>query len=241
MIKKYYYPISSTSLAAIFGQACILPSSLYKNRLNDIQSKYENFILLTEKFGNSCTDCCIELVLTNEEVETLVNVKGGFYLYEKAIPISRIKKIFFAKKEQATRTISAIKLSTAFIPDFLVSSNDNQFDNTNINEIIVPGQLVDSMPIVKSAYERYDRILGALSLMKVAHQKGCNVSPLYIDTLTKFNSLIERQKNSFGDVDKKYHRFIDAPHDLIVQSIDNSILEELARKEHQTINRNKIT
>ena len=51
MYKKYYYPISSTSLASIFGQACILPTCLYKNRIPDIQSKYENFILLTDKFG----------------------------------------------------------------------------------------------------------------------------------------------------------------------------------------------
>ena len=51
MYKKYYYPISSTSLASIFGQACILPTCLYKNRIPDIQSKYENIILLTDKFG----------------------------------------------------------------------------------------------------------------------------------------------------------------------------------------------
>ena len=95
MYKKYYYPISSTSLASIFGQACILPTSLYKNRIPDIQSKYENFILLTDKFGVLGSDCCIEIMLTKEEAESLIDIKGSFFFYEKALPISRIRKIYF--------------------------------------------------------------------------------------------------------------------------------------------------
>lgn len=97
MEKYYYYPISSTSLAAIFGQACILPASLYENRLPDIQNKFENFIFLTKNFGCLESDCCLQIILTLEEEKSLVDINGGFYLFESAIPITRIKKIYFTQ------------------------------------------------------------------------------------------------------------------------------------------------
>ena len=82
-------------MATIFGQACILPASLYKNRLPDIQNKFENFILLTKNFGCLESDCCLQIILTLEEEKSLVDINDGFYLFESAIPITRIKKIYF--------------------------------------------------------------------------------------------------------------------------------------------------
>ena len=78
-MKNYYYPISSTSLATIFGQACILPASLYKNRLPDIQNKFENFILLTKNFGCLESDCCLQIILTLEEEKSLALIPQHYY------------------------------------------------------------------------------------------------------------------------------------------------------------------
>lgn len=241
MYKNYYYPISSTSLAAIFGQACILPACLYKNRIADIQSKYENFILLTDRFGISSSDCCLEIMLTEEEIDNLIDVKGSLFLYEKALPISRVKKIYFAKGIQAARTISNITLSTAFIPKHIIANGDNTFDNVNINNIVIPNDLVDSINFVKTSYDTYDRILGALSLMRIAHKEGCNVSPLYIDTLSKFNKVIASQKKNISGINTKFHSIIDKPLPLLKQIIDSNILNEIAQKEKQQILKSKIT
>lgn len=241
MYKKYYYPISSTSLASIFGQACILPASLYINRIPDIQSKYENFILLTDRFGVLGSDCCIEIMLTREEENNLIDIKGGFFFYEKAFPISRITKIFFEKEIQATRTITNITLSTAFIPKNIIANGDNTFDNVNINNIVIPNELVDSINVVKTSYDTYNRILGALVLMKTAHKEGCNVSPLYIDTLSKFNKIIENQKKAISEINTKFHPIIDNPLPLLKKNIDSNILNEIAQKENQEVIKNKIT
>lgn len=239
MNNKYYYPISSTSLATVFGQACILPACLYNNRLADIQSKYDKFILLTEKFGCSGSDCCVEVNLTQNEVESLVDIKGGFFFLKKALPISRVRKIYFANKAQALRTITTINLSTAYIPMSLVSQNDNCFEESNIKDIVIPPQLVDSIEVVKSSYDNYNRILGALALMKVAHKEGCNASPLYVDTVAKFNALIKSQKNKVLAVNPKFHSFFDKPDPLVKSIVDGSLLEEIARKHNQTINKKK--
>ena len=241
MYKKYYYPISSTSLASIFGQACILPTSLYKNRIPDIQSKYENFILLTDKFGVLGSDCCIEIMLTKEEVESLIDIKGSFFFYEKALPISRIRKIYFEKGVQASRTISNITLSTAFIPKHIIANGDHTFDYVNINNIVIPNELIDSINVVKTSYDTYNRILGALVLMKTAHKEGCNVSPFYIDTLSKFNKIIETEKKSVSEINTKFHPIIENPLPLLKQIIDSNILNEIAQKEKQKILKSKIT
>ena len=241
MNKKYYYPISSTSLASIFGQACILPASLYINRIPDIQSKFENFILLTDRFGVLGSDCCIEIMLTREEEESLIDIKESFFFYEKAIPVSRIKKIYFEKEVQALRTISNITLSTAFIPKHIIANGNHTFDHVNINNIVIPNELVDSINVVKTSYDTYNRILGALALMKTAHKDGCNVSPFYIDTLSKFNKLIEIQKKSVFEINTKFHSIIDNPLPLLKQIIDSNILNEIALKEKQQILKSKIT
>ena len=194
-MKNYYYPISSTSLATIFGQACILPASLYKNRLPDIQNKFENFILLTKNFGCLESDCCLQIILTLEEEKSLVDINDGFYLFESAIPITRIKKIYFENGKQASRTISNITLSTAFIPSHLVDEKNNTFENVYANIEHAPEDIVSSVNSIKTSYDKYNRILGAMALMKTAHDEGCNFSAHYIDLLSKFNTYIESQKS----------------------------------------------
>lgn len=109
MYNTYYYPISSTSLASIFGSACIYPAALYQNRLNDVQSRLSEVIMLTSNFGCQECDCCLEVFITKDEVDFLTDLKNGFFIYEKPIPISRVKKIYFKKNNQANKTITNIR------------------------------------------------------------------------------------------------------------------------------------
>lgn len=240
-MKTYYYPISSTSLASIFGRACILPASLYRNRLSDIQSKFENFILLTSHFGCIDSDCCLEVILSSDEENSLVDIKKGFYLYESALPISRIKKIFFENLAQSQRTISNINLSTAFIPNAIVDLNNNKFDDANINDVEVPKNIVPLLEKVKQSYEKFNRILGAMALMKTAHEDGCNYSAHYIDLLSKFNTYIESQKAVISDVDTKFHNVFEKHPTFLDNVVDYATLEKEALEKKQFICKSKLT
>jgi len=240
-MKTYYYPISSTSLASIFGRACILPASLYKNRLSDIQSKFENFILLTDHFGCMDSDCCLQVVLSSDEEKTLVDIKKGFYLYESALPVSRIKRIYFENVAQSKRTISNINLSTAFIPNALVDSNNNTFDDVNTSGVEVPENIVPLLEIIKKSYEKFNRILGAMALMKTAHEDGCNYSAHYIDLLSKFNSYIASQKTMISDVDTKFHKVFDNHPTFLDHVVDYATLENEALEKKQFISKSKLT
>lgn len=64
MEKNYYLPINSTSLAHYFGCACIKPSKYFENKQEDLQDKFNDFLLVTTHFGTTQTDCCLELVLS---------------------------------------------------------------------------------------------------------------------------------------------------------------------------------
>ena len=240
-MKSYYYPISSTSLAAIFGQACILPASLYKNRLPDIQNKFENFILLTNNFGCLESDCCLQIILTLEEEKSLVDLNGGFYLFESAIPISRIKKIYFENSAQAHRTISNITLSTAFIPSYLVDDKNNTFEKVDANIVHVPKDIVSSVESIKTSYDKYNRILGAIALMRTAHEDGCNYSAHYIDLLSKFNTYIASQKTMNSDDATKFHKVFDNHPTFLDRVVDYTTLENEALEKKQFISKGKVT
>lgn len=240
-MRNYYYPISSTSLAAVFGQACILPASLYKNRLRDIQNKFENFIFLTKNFGCIEADCCLQIILTPEEEKSLVDINGGFYLFESAIPITRIKKIYFKNSTQASITISNITLSTAFIPSNLIDKKDNTFEKTDANIVHVPEDIVSSVDNIKTSYDKYNRILGAMALMKTAHDKGCNFSAHYIDLLSMFNAYIGSQKKEVAVIDTKFNRVFEKHPAFLDKVVTFETLESEAREYSQTISKDKLT
>lgn len=100
-MNTYFFPIQSTSLAHYFGTAIIKPAKYFTNKPNDIQDRYNQFLLFTTKFGTTETDCCLEIVLTAEEEKDLIDVKNGWFLFDvKPLPISRIKKIYFSDMEK---------------------------------------------------------------------------------------------------------------------------------------------
>ena len=74
-----YFPIYSTSLAHYFGSAIIKPAKYFTNKPHDIQDRYNQFLLFTNKFGTTETDCCLEIVLTDDETTGLIDVKNGWF------------------------------------------------------------------------------------------------------------------------------------------------------------------
>ena len=133
-MNTYYFPIQSTSLAHYLGGACIKAAKYFNNKPQDIQDKYNDFLLLTSKKGTTETDCCLELVLTDDEIKDLIDVKENWYLFDtKPLPITRIKKIYFSNKEQKNVTITNITMSTSYVPSNLVEIC--KFDNNSSDSI----------------------------------------------------------------------------------------------------------
>ena len=241
MYNKYYYPISSVSLAHIFGSACIYPAALYQNRNEDVQSRLNEVILLTSNFGCKESDCCLEVFITDVEKEFVIDLRNGFFIYEKPIPISRVKKIYFRNESQIDRTITSIRLSTAFIPDSIVDHNDNEFSLASPSQASLPVDFETNIPKLQKQQEDFDRILGALALMKVAHDDECNVSPHYIDVLSFFNKKIREIKSSFGNIDDSLCFVFRNPYDTIRNVVTEQTIKEEARKTKQQIIKKETT
>ena len=247
-MNTYYFPIQSTSLAHYLGGACIKAAKYFNNKPQDIQDKYNDFLLLTSKKGTTETDCCLELVLTDDEIKDLIDVKENWYLFDtKPLPITRIKKIYFSNKEQKDVTITNITMSTSYVPSNLVEIC--KFDNNSSDSIQIPKdcQGVDQT----NKINQYDRFLGALALMRIAHEPSMNYSQNYIATLSFFNQEIEKQlkSNEKLSYDKKFpYRGIFSNNNgfkkilpYLEQLINEDSLNRIAQENNQVVKKDKIT
>lgn len=247
MMNNYYFPIQSTSLAHYFGSAIIKPAKYFSNKPSDIQDKYNEFLLFTNKFGTSETDCCLEIVLTDDEAKELIDVGRSWYLYDvNPLPITRIRKIYFSNKEKKDTTITNIRMSTAYVPESLIGIRP--FDNNPFDSIKLPSDLVVNDK--KNDIEKYDRFLGALALMKTAGETYMNYSQNYIVTLSFFNLVIREQLSKvYGSENfkKNYQGIFDNSKgfEQILHYLDSPINEqtlyEIAEKNNQEIKKDRIT
>lgn len=189
---NYFMHIDSTNLASYFGCACLKPSKYFTNRVDDVQNKFDSFILLSEKRYANETDCSLEIILTNEEKENLIPVNGNkdILLFRKAIPISRVRKIYFKSDNTKDKIITLVKMSSAFIPDnmatVIVENNAATYSNLEIAQNTNPSDLTDSIKI-------FDKLLGGFALMRLANDGIVNYSENYFSTLSRFNSVIEAE------------------------------------------------
>ena len=242
--KSLFMPINAASLAHYFGGACILPSRYYTNKPEDLQDKYDGLLLLSSHLGTKHTNCCLEIVFDDEEFNELIDVRNGFFLYEKPLPITRIKHIFFTSKEQRDTTVTNIRLGTSFVPDNLIRIV-NTFEDVDSSNVVLPDDIVINDFSTKQ--KDFDKILGGLAVMKVAHLDYMNYSENYFSTLSYFSDLIaselakankvinnKLQAILVGDKQNRLHKFLYEP-------ISDSLVEHVAAEEKQTIQKHSIT
>jgi hypothetical protein len=245
MEQKYYLPINSTSLAHYFGAACIKPGKYYNNKPEDLQDKFNEFLLITSHFGTQQTDCCIELVITKQETNELINIKNGWFLFEKPFPITRIKRIYFTNKERKEQTITNINMSTAFVPNDLIEEVKD-FDNPKINNIEKPKDIYINS--YSDKLKTFDSFLGGLALMRLACEEYMNYSENYFATLSFFNENIQKDlEYAKINIDTRYQGIFTGKNgfDKIIpylnKTIDENDLNSIAQEEKQTIQKDKIT
>jgi len=238
MEQKYYLPISSTSLAHYFGCACIKPSKYFEN-------KQEDFLLVTTHFGTRQTDCCLELIFTEQKINNFIDIKDGFYLYEKPLPITRVRKIFFTSKERKDQTITNINMSTAFVPDGLIGVV-RKFDTVQPDKVKKPQDVHAAQH--NEQLRRFDGFLGGLALMRLAGEDYMNYSENYFATLSLFNLAIQRDlEYSRISIDTRYRGAFTGESGFkkiipyLNKTIDEIDINTIAQDENQTIQKDKIT
>lgn len=239
METKFYLPISSKCLAHYFGNACIMPSRYFSNKPIDIQNKFEDFLLITKSLGTKETDCCLELVFTKTELNELIDIKEGFFLYEKPLPISRVKSVVFSDKNQKEQTIVNITMSTAFVPEKLIQVI-SKFDTKDTSKLEKPENI--QVTDWSLSLKKYNSLLGGFALLRLSGEDYMNYSENYFSSLAIFNSTIESEllnsgksfKNLFND---NLYRQIQP---LLQKNIDDNDLDEVAKKENQIIKKDYL-
>ncbi len=244
-MRTYYFPIKSECLAHYFGCACLKPSKYFTNKPQDIQNLFENFLLITTSRGCIECNCCLEIVLTNEEETKLISAGGTWYLFESALPITRVKKICFTEEQQKNKTLTNIRMGTAFVPDSIVGSTSS-FEDVTVKEVkVLKDYYVKDQT---KEIELYNRILGALIIMRLAREKYMNFSEAYIETLAVFNKLIvdalvkagkspNDQYSGLFTQSKSYACLLP----YLNKQVDVDDVKQMAKNEGQVVSQNKIT
>jgi hypothetical protein len=245
MNRNFYMPVKSTSLPIYFGNACIAPSIYYTNKLEDIQDKFSEYILLSDNLCVLNSDSCLEVLLNEQEVSQLKQINSNVYLLNKPLPITRVNFIYFNSQSQLEYTITNINLSTAFIPKRLLKVSE-KFENINIDNIELPKD--ETLINWQNEIKKYNSILGGFAIMKNTGEDYMNYSENYFSTLSFFNTVIEKELVSS---EKKIEsKFFDAftgsssfkkliP--ILNKEVDENDLNFIAREENQLIVKDKFT
>ena len=236
----YYLPINSTSLAHYFVYACVKPAKYFENKPQDLQDRFRNALLLSSELGTNDTDCCIELVLTKDEERSLVPCGREFFLFPTPLPISRVKAIHFRAQRQLEQTLSNINMSAAFIPHSLAKVarfSDAVIDVVNVTDKPVDKDYSEQLVI-------FDRILGALALMKTAKEPYMNYSENYASTLSFFNALVRNDLEKQGrQINEKFFGLFSRSGNFVKfipyleKKITKEDLDQIAAENNQRIER----
>ncbi|MEI6066157.1 MAG: hypothetical protein WCP96_02360 [Methylococcaceae bacterium] len=240
--KKYFLPIKSVNLAHYMSKGCICPANYLKNRSQDIQTKFENCLLLSNTKFTDQTNCALEIIFNNP-LEEPRKISENFFLFDSPLPISRIKKIIFQDEKKKITTSFNISSGAAFLPDNLVeidssleATNSNQISNLNLEGVDKDWN---------TELELFDKLLGGFSLMSIAGNEYQNYPLNYFNTLSVINSLIKKEfinqaipvNNDFewAIINTSKHGKL---HNTIYSKIDANIIEEFARKDSIALEKN---
>ena len=228
----YFFPINSENLGAYFLHAIIAPASVFQDRAEDIQNKFEEFLVLSTKHSDESSNCTLELILTEAECTELNDISAYFKLFPKLLPITRVKQIIFDSEEQLKQTVTSIGINTAFIPENIVSHQKLVRAEAQAWNETPKNELADNN---KKNVDTFDRLLGAFALMKIATQNtDCNYSLNYFSELSKLNSVIEKyvKDTKVSMIPIEFNITIK---NHISSKFDDKLFKQIAAQENQKI------
>lgn len=237
METTYYLPIKSENLGAYFSRALIAPAKYISNRNSDVQEKFGNALLISSKHKIGNSDCSLELVLTDKERPQKIST--DCWLFDKPLPITRVKRILFENEELFRSCITAIELNTAFIPNELVQII--KFEEANIPENEL--DQTDSKDWAPQITQ-FNQLMGGLAMMRLVTENDMNFSENYFSKLSDYNEVILKHLQDANQPIKST-MYKDGYYSLVnkyfTKKIDDSILTEVAKSENQKIIRERLS
>lgn len=166
-------------------------------------------------------------------------------MFGSSLPITRVKKICFTEEQQKNRTLTNIRMGTAFVPDSIVGAVCG-FENVTVKEAKAPEDCY--VKDQTKEIELYDRILGALIMMRLAREKYMNFSETYIETLAVFNKLIADALVKAGKSPNGQYSGLFTQSEsyacllpYLNKQVDVDDVKQMAKNEGQAVFQNKIT
>lgn len=226
------------NLAHYLSSGIIAPANYIENRNQDLQNKFNNNLLLSSSKFTTESNCSIEIAFDEKE-EMPKKISDNFFLFDMPIPISRIKGIYFAEKEQKTNTVFNITSGAAFIPDtILILSEDKPIATDELENLVTKPTPVDWKHYLK----KFDQIMGGFALMKIGKEDFQNYPTHYFKTLGNINKHFHQILNDQGvEIENAFEfAFTDNGkfknfHDTIYSDITSEIVAKYASKDNVKI------
>ncbi len=196
-MKNYFLPINSANISHYFRNGIILPSRYIKGNgwINDIQSKFNNSILLCSKPITEKSNCSLTIVFTDEEQKYIKQISNNFFVFNKPLPISRVKQLNFVNEEQSKTTVYNIEQGDAYVPK-LISIIDNQ-ETVNISEL-EKFKNTNNTENWEEKIGLFNRVLGGFSIMQIADVSNLEYPFNYFNTLSLINKEVENKIKDFN-------------------------------------------
>jgi len=234
MERTYYLPIRSENLGIYFSRALIAPAKYISGRNIDVQNNFENDLLISSKHKIGDSNCSLELVLSDQERPKQISDDCyDCWLFDKPLPITRVKHILFENEELCNSCITGIELNTAFIPKELVQIE--KFKETSIpKKELESADVKDWTPQII----QFNQLMGGLAMMRLVTENDMNFSENYFSKLSDYNEVILR---CLQDANRpiKSSMYKDEYYSLVnkyfTKKIDDALLMEVAKSENQKI------
>jgi len=185
MNRNYYLPINHSNLGQYFSRGIILPSSYATSWIRDIQSKYDNSILLCSKIFTNESKCSLTISFSNDEFKNIKQISESFYIYHKPLPIARVKNINFSNSEQSRTTVYNIEQTDAFIPKELIKILEYK-NNANISELNIEN-VESNTNNWAEVLNIYNQVLGGFSIMRIADFQNIEYPKNYFNCFAFIN------------------------------------------------------
>ncbi|MCD8177675.1 MAG: hypothetical protein LUE98_09685 [Tannerellaceae bacterium] len=243
MVQTYFMHIDSINLVHYFSGGCLKPARYIVNRNEDVQSRLPEFLIFSDKRYAKGMDCSLEIVLTQEDL-ILTGIESVF-LYDKPLPITRIKNIYFQEENTRDKTRTIINMGSGFLPDSLTKTLVDR-DCFDYSQVKFPVNL----PIHNWEHQlkKYDSLLGGFALMKLAVSQSQNYSSNYFSTLSRFNSVIAIElKNAGKGLNRLYWDAFEGKdsfeilYPYINKQITESDVYDIAKKENQQVQKRELS
>lgn len=228
MKKIYYLPINSANISQYFSRGIIISSIYIDGWISDIQSKFANSILLCSKELTNETDCSLSIVLSGDEPNNIEAISENFFLFNKPLPISRIKSLNFRDEQQSKTTIYNIEKGDAFVPKLVSIVNEPEIvdvsELSSSNDTVHPEDWSEKI-------ELYNRVLGGFSLMQIADFPNKAYPKNYFNSLSIINQEVKKQINDFSfDEDYSPYLNISSKKSSIYSKISSDFVAKYAKE-----------